>query len=129
MSHPPAPLEPDSPLAHSGGTWRAPRAGPSPEMDPWWIVSREGLDHAYEVVAHHADIRIRRRITEAVVVQVCDHLLDTGFIGKRLGELRRKLCFAENSLYVGGFYAIHQLREFTCRRIGCAICARCDRRD
>src|SRR5690242_13536293 len=118
MSPPPARYDPDTLRGHSTGTRRPPHPGRGPsEMDPSWIVSRQGLDHASNVVAHHADVRVGRRISEAVVVQVRDYLLDTGFIGEGLRELRRKLRFAEDSLHVGGFDAIHQLRELTCRRI------------
>src|ERR1043166_8711102 len=118
MSHLPARYDPDSLRGHSRWTPPSARVRRRPsKMDPWWIVSRQGLDHASNVVAHHADVRIGRRIAEAVVVQICDYLLDTGFIGERLGKLRRKLRFAEDSLHVGGFDAIHQLRELTCRRI------------
>ena len=61
---------------------------------PRWIVleteqarSRQRLDDALDVVAHHPDVRVRGWVAEAVVVQVGDDLLDTSFLGEALREL------------------------------------------
>jgi len=65
--------------------------------------SRQSLDDALDVVAHHPDVRVCGWVAEAVVVQVGDDLLDTGFLGEALCELRRELRLAEDRLDLGGF--------------------------
>src|SRR5438093_4819102 len=84
-------------------------------LDPAQARSRQRLDDALDVVAHHPDVRVCGWVAEAVVVQVGDDLLNTGFLGEALGELGRELGLAEDRLDLGGFHRPDKLRQLAGR--------------